>query len=313
MESIAVTPDQFDEILDLTAFAGSIAYSKQGCRAYFVEIGPEMARKILETYNTQYRKMRPRHMESIARDMRAGNWQLDGSPIRLNEDNELADGSHRLTAVVKTEISQEFLVVDRLPVSTYDVMDTNALTRNYIDILRRRGYTQQPNRAALTKMIYAWDNKTSLDFKQSLSIAEMDSIHENPDYRERITWAVHNANSLDRRIPAKKTIIGLALFVLGEIDPTSIKELLLAVSTKENLKRGTPEFTLMTRLENDANSDKNLIRTNDETAYLFFRAWKTYYQNTMRHDSDQIKLEALQYPRNGITVKSLKEMLVMDA
>lgn len=313
METLEVTQDQLTEIIDLTEFAvNCIAYSHDGIRAYFAEIGPELAKKILQTYRTDYRKLRPKHADSIATDMREGNWNLDGSPIRMSDTGELTDGQHRLMAITQTGITQEFLVVDTLPLSTYDTVDTNGLPRNYVDILRRRGYINCTNRAALVKLIWYWDHKNSLGWKQPLTVAQMDSVNENPEYKDRIKWAISHAQSLDRRIYARKSAISFSLFILGQISELSINELLQAVAVGEGLYRGQPAFALMNRLKNDHNSEREKIRTIDETVWLIFRAFQTYHQNTMRHPGNQLTLNSLTLPREGVSVTDLKEMLVTE-
>lgn len=311
MEQIEVTPDQFDAIVDLSEYAGSIAYSKDGTRAYFVEIGPTLAERILKTYNTDYRKLRVKHAKSLADDMKSGNWMLDGSPIRINELNELSDGQHRLTAIENSGQRIEFLVVDKLPVEAYDTMDTNALSRTYVDILRRRGFAFCPDRAAVSGLLWKWNRNYSLDTSVKLTVAQLDSIHTREN-AERIGWAVKNANNLSRNVHVKRALLGFCLYVLGEVNEGSIKELLFAVSNMENLNRGTPARALAIRLRNDKNNDRYKIGTNDETMWLIFRAWRDYHRNTYRHADDQIKLEGLTLPPNGVTVSDLKNMVVMD-
>lgn len=311
MDQLSVTPDQMDDILDLSKDASSIAYSSNGIRAYFITIGPELAKKILATYSTDYRKYRQSHVDTISRDMKNGNWNLDGSPIRINENAELADGQHRLHSVIESGLRLEFLVVDSLPVSTYDTMDTNALTRTFIDILRRKGYTHCSSRAALTKLVYYWEYRNTLDARLVLTVSQLDEIHDK--YEKRISWAVHNANNLDRKVYIKRSLIALAFFILGEVSEASIKGLMISVADASGITRGMPAYALWNRLRNDHNSEKEKLRTNDETMYLIFRAWKTYHQNTMRHESDQLELNgSIPIPASGVTVRDLKNMMVTE-
>jgi hypothetical protein len=313
VEQLLVTPSQMDEILDLSqeAFGGTIAYSSTGTRAYFVTIGPEFAKKLLETYSVDYRKLRPNHAEDLAMDMRNEKWQLDGSPIRLTSQGHLLDGQHRATALIMSNTRQEFLIVDCLSESTYDTVDTNALSRSYNDILRKRGFSNVSSRTALTKLLLKWDTRTQLDTREAFkSIAELDAVH-NPN-QERITWAVNNAANLDRNIYVAKSIVSLAFFVLGQVSEVTIKELLSAVAIGEGLYRGTPEFALMNRLKNDRNSGRDKIRTPDESMWLITRAWKTYHQNKQRPENNQLRLENLVIPSSGVSIRDLKEMMVTE-
>lgn len=284
-----------------------VAYSSNGTRAYFLKVGPATAKILLQTYHESYRKLRPRHADSIAGDMRAGTFQMDGSPIRLDVNSQLLDGSHRLTAITKSETIQEFLIVDRLPETVYDTVDTNILARTYIDILRRRGYNYATQRSAITRYILKWNNNSSLDSSPPLSISLLDSVHEPNS--EKIGWAVHNASSLPKRIRGvPPSLLGLTLYVIGDIDRTSIKTFLLNVASGEGY-RGMPSKTLSDRLRSDY--DNNIERHPHEQLWLIFKAWKVYHQNTMRADNDQhtMSRNQLAIPSAGVSIRDLQKLL----
>jgi hypothetical protein len=50
-----------------------------------------------------------------AADMSAGNWTECPSPILFFADGEVADGQHRLFAVVESQTTQQFLVTRNFP------------------------------------------------------------------------------------------------------------------------------------------------------------------------------------------------------
>jgi hypothetical protein len=72
---------------------------------------PVMSAAILETINTENRKLRESDAEKFAEDMRAGRWTRCFAPIQFYDDKTLADGQHRLRAIVASGVAQEFPVV----------------------------------------------------------------------------------------------------------------------------------------------------------------------------------------------------------
>jgi hypothetical protein len=62
-------------------------------------IGPSEASALLAR-NVSNRPLRPRYIESLARQMLDGYWQLVGDPIRVADNGRLLDGQHRLHAIL---------------------------------------------------------------------------------------------------------------------------------------------------------------------------------------------------------------------
>lgn len=314
METLAVTPDQFDEIIDLAQFAhkGTVALSKNGQRAFFIEIGPELANKILDTYDLDYRKLRDKHAKSIASDMAEGAFLLDGSPIRISKEKKLLDGQHRMFGIRESGQRLEFLIVDSLPPDTYDTVDTNIVPRTYIDILRRRGYSNPTGMSALIKLAHKWYNPkiTSLATTYPQTPHQLDKILNQ--YADRLKWATHNARNLDKKIYVPQSQIALAMFILGEISESSIKGFMISVAEGENIHRGMPAYTLKTRLQGDHNEEKDKSRDIMDTMWLIFRTWKMYHQNLSRHDGDQLTIFNLPVPRNGVSIRDLKNMMASE-
>ena len=69
-------------------------------------IDPEMAARLLET-NTKNRPLDRRSITAMIRDMREGRWQFNAAPIVVDETGKLADGQHKLTAIVESGVTVE--------------------------------------------------------------------------------------------------------------------------------------------------------------------------------------------------------------
>lgn len=134
-------------------------------------ITPEMAAKMLEN-NPANRPIRKFHVEKIARDMKAGRWQVNGDAIRLNCDGSLIDGQHRLSACVMSATPFESVVISGLPSNVRATIDGGA-KRSHGDRLNMLGTPQATTVSAALRIMsaIASNNTRARD-----SDAELDAI-----------------------------------------------------------------------------------------------------------------------------------------
>lgn len=240
-----------------------------GVMITLVTVGPEAAKAMLSTYHVDYRKYRRSYGEGLARDMAAGNWVFDGSPIRTDVDDNLIDGSHRLNAVVISNTTQQFLHVGKLPVGAYDTIDTG-LARNYADSLRRRGYKNANMRTALVKLIERWESGKSLGDTKRLTMSEIEAIHDK--HVDTVSRALSLSVGSVNRCNLPGALLAFSWWLLSEHDATKAKMFMTQFVEGENIRKGMPAYALRSRLydmqENGA--------PRNEYMYLVLRAWKAY-------------------------------------
>lgn len=97
-------------------------------------ITPKIAQDWLNL-NPCNRKLRPGVAEKYAADMSAGKWTECLDPIAFYQDNELADGQHRLWGIVLSGTTQSFYVVRNFPREAGLNIDTG-LGRTLVDNAR---------------------------------------------------------------------------------------------------------------------------------------------------------------------------------
>jgi len=73
-------------------------------------IGPDQAKQILRLNTENFRKPDKTRVDSYAKEMLSGNWQINGDTIKIN-GRVLLDGQHRLMAIVKSKVSIQTIVV----------------------------------------------------------------------------------------------------------------------------------------------------------------------------------------------------------
>lgn len=97
--------------------------------AEFKIITPEIAQAML-VGNTINRPINPSHVDTIARDMKAGRYQMNGDPIRFDTDGTLLDGQHRLSAIVASGTYHNMLLVRGLPRESIKTIDSGMKRTN---------------------------------------------------------------------------------------------------------------------------------------------------------------------------------------
>lgn len=156
-----------------------------------MSVTPKLAAQWLDLNKTN-RSLRPGVVEQYAKDMAAGRWTHCTAPIAFYADGDLADGQHRLWAVVESETTQQFIVVRGLSREDGLNIDTG-LGRTVVDNGRISGLDTGLSHSLIAT---ARAVHTGMPSAGRLSNAEkLDIVNE---HREAANWAlsklVHTKN-----------------------------------------------------------------------------------------------------------------------
>jgi hypothetical protein len=102
-----------------------------------MDVTPESAFRWLEG-NTHNRPINQAHVDSLARDMKAGRWQLTHQGIAFDTTGLLIDGQHRLCAVIDANMTITMRVFFNEPPENRRVLDSGR-QRSNLDILSLTG------------------------------------------------------------------------------------------------------------------------------------------------------------------------------
>lgn len=139
-------------------------------------ISPQQASCILET-NKNNRSIKRNALEAYKRDMLAGNFQVNGQAIVIDENGDLLDGQHRLTACVQSDVPLTTLVVRGAPSEVRATIDSG-VKRTHGDRLSMRGIKYASLVSAVTKLLFVMANDGSTATPSS---QELDGILELHD------------------------------------------------------------------------------------------------------------------------------------
>lgn len=215
--------------------------------AEVVTITPKEAALIL-TKNTNNRNLRKSRITTYARDMAAGNWKLNGDPIRFNGKGNLIDGQHRLHACVLANKPFTTLRVTGVSVDAHHTIDVG-LQRTMADELRWQGQTHAAELAAILALIWGYDNGGdwfSVPSRSDLRLV----LEKNPSVRESLA-----AIAVGRKLAIRPTALCASHFLMAREHGREMADRFLAsVASGADLAEGDPVLVLRNYAMNVAGS-----------------------------------------------------------
>jgi hypothetical protein len=176
--------------------------------------------------NKNNRKMRDGVAEKYADDMRNGRWTECPEPISFYADGDLADGQHRLWAIVESGCSISFPVARGLPRSAGLNINTG-LTRSIVDNGRISGAdTDLSNELVSVARALAQGHQGSSSAPLS-NAARLEMVDE---HREAAKWALANGPR-GRGLRNAVTLAAIARAWYWEADKGRLKRFADVVST----------------------------------------------------------------------------------
>lgn len=112
-----------------------------------VDVTPELAQMWLATNTDQNRKISKPTVNRYANDMILGKWLVTGEAIKFNQQGQLMDGQHRLSAVLASRKTVQMCVIRDLNADTMLVIDTGK-SRTAGDALTINGHNGHSNNMA---------------------------------------------------------------------------------------------------------------------------------------------------------------------
>jgi hypothetical protein len=209
-------------------------------------LSPQDAEQLLEL-NTHNRHLRPSHVQWLARQMRSGDWKLNGESIKIGRTPDgtdvLLDGQHRLEACVVAGVPFTTLLVTGLPADTQDTVDRGS-ARTLADALTLDGYTNATALAALAAaMLYTeshglpelWQYRTN-----SLNPMEIRRfIDRTESIRDLVMWG----DSLKRKtrgMRLQKPICGTLRYHTDRLDEQASETFWKGLTDGVGLEEGSP-------------------------------------------------------------------------
>lgn len=193
---------------------------KTNASAEILKVTPEIATEWLAERWEEQRTVRTSHVNRLAADMEAGRFKISPDAI-LRVKNKLANGQHRLTAVVQSGKAQSFLVLESNDEELYKVIDAG-LRRTVSDGLI--GIHFAKSIPSIARWVQAYETKTLRPGARTGCEAGLTGLHA-PTQCELIDYCVSNhevlsaaasfVNPLYSQTKLLPLSIGAAIYVLS--------------------------------------------------------------------------------------------------
>lgn len=198
--------------------------------------------------NINNRPLSEAFVNRLAGAMTAGQWQVNGDPIRFDEGGSLIDGQHRLTAVIKSGVTIDAWVLRGLGLDAFDTIDRGHVRTNG-DVLARRGEKHYNVVASCSAIWFRYFSGGTIEGGSvgwTPRPDQLDQIlNEHGDIiRRAADFAVKNKTPY---LPASETAFCFAItsYIWGT---KKAAEFWGPVLTADGLKSGTPAYVLHKRL-----------------------------------------------------------------
>ena len=237
-----------------------------------VIVTPELANNILINCNDKNRPMSRGNVRKLTSEIKAGNWQFDGSPIRFDKDGRLIDGQHRLTALIKTNFSTPMLVIYGLQSESFKVIDTGK-NRSGSDVL---AIDNIPNStyvsSTLNFLSNYYDNKYKSSTKRILTNTKKIEFYKTLDNLDSsVEFGLkHKSN----KILNIKFIIGFH-YLFSNIDIDAGEEFLSKLDSGIGLTEDHPVLVLRNKLMKSI-INKNYTMNEKEIVSSVIYAWNKF-------------------------------------
>lgn len=264
-------------------------------------ITPEKASQML-TFNKQNRNISASLLDRLIKSIKTGEWECNGDSIRFDEDGNLLDGQHRLTAISRSGIAVESLVVRGLPKRVFDTIDQGK-KRTAGDVLSKAGITNPNVVAAAANLIHAWKTTGNVHLSSlSPSARTIESIvtSEYPELVECALW--YRAKKQTRGIFVGGEVV-FCKAVFSRANQSKSDSFFDQLDSGANLTEDDPIFLLRNKLIEDKTGVSRLLK-HIRIGY-YFLAFKLHCKNEKR--------KTLRFRMNGNATTDIKGLFDLSS
>lgn len=172
-----------------------------------VDMTPALA-ELMMGHNSKNRPITRKKVEQFGRAYKAGDWMFNAQGIIFDRDGALADGQHRLLAIIETGITVPMRVTFGQNPEAFTVLDTGK-PRSGADVLKIAGYQYWTNLAAGARVYSIVTSATPLGNLSITNDAVLEIVRSKPLMAEVCCDAVRIATRL--RAPSAALVAGLYL------------------------------------------------------------------------------------------------------
>jgi hypothetical protein len=240
--------------------------------ARVVDLTPDMASKLLDK-NVKNRVVSKRNHATLVRSMTNGEWELNGEAIKIDTNGFVLDGQHRLHAILESGVTIRTFIIEGLPASTQDTMDTGK-SRGLADVLTIRGEASATTVASIARRVFIFRRhglRAATVASYPTTVKEVLRFLDDNEWIKDLPTA---AQRIGRTAKMPGSLAGLLMVAFSEVDRDDANDFFDKLSTGAGLAPGDPILALRKVLLTMHESRG----TNNQThvAALAIKAWNKY-------------------------------------
>ncbi len=241
-------------------------------------ITPDRARKLMDKTTRlseqseatwRQRSIKKSKVDDYAKDMRAGNWQLNGESIILTDEGRVLDGQHRLYACIKADVPFQTIVSRGAQEDSFRTIDTGAV-RTAGDIFTIAGRKSGRDLAAAAAVVWKYEKGSgrllnTMWHERPTKTELFQTIEQHPGLEEYVSKSGSLAPLLSHGL------VAALWYLFAKRDPLLSDSFFDMLRTGSGLREGEPIHALRERVQRD-----RALRprpTQQHTAELIVRAW----------------------------------------
>lgn len=181
-------------------------------------IGPAKATELLNHFNNNNRKLSTAYANKLAKAMKSGHWEENGSSIILDKDGNLVDGQHRLKAIVISGTTINTLVVRGVPSSAFNTIDYNRV-RSTGDVLGIRGIQKPATVGGIVRIVAMIRRDGNYSGRGGVAPARYEILDmlEIMD-RERLYASTLQALRIKQAVGGSASVFGAILYLAPKLE-----------------------------------------------------------------------------------------------
>lgn len=209
--------------------------------------------------NKGNRSLREGVVEKYAHDMRTGKWTDCIDPIAFYEDGDIADGQHRLFAIVESGKTITFLVLHGVPRDAGLNIDTG-ITRTVVDNARISGLDLGLSNVLVSAAPFYQNG----EFKK-VALSNSDRLAIVAKYRPELEWAISNGPT-GKGLRNAPILSAVARAYKAGVDPERLKKFCVVLS--KGLSDGVQDSAAITLRNYIITREKKIAHTESRDLFL---------------------------------------------
>ena len=246
---------------------------------YVARVTSQMAADILEHSKIKNRNTTKKNLALIKSEMESGKWKFDGAPIRFDEDGNMLDGKHRMTALANTHrLAFDFTFIVGLERSSFKVMDSGK-KRSAGDVFSINSVPHPQIAATAVKFISALEDgffRTNEAINGGLTNSEAyEKYLQLVDFDQYLQKAVDLNKSGEKKRILSDSILAGFFYMFSRVNLKDAEQFIESLVLGTNIPKNSPIRVARQRLvssKHDVGARLKIIERNRIVAW----AWKKH-------------------------------------